>query len=73
MSVSCRNREARRDRSLIGVFGLGMANVAGYNVLQDAIGKVWAAAAVALADFAIAAMVLILAMRSVKDLKSNSC
>jgi hypothetical protein len=50
--------------ALIGVFGLGMANVAGYNALQDAIGTVWAAAAVALADFAIAAIVLILAMKS---------
>ena len=50
--------------ALIGVFGLGMANVAGYNALQGAIGVVWAAAAVALADFAIAAIVLLLALRS---------
>ena len=50
--------------ALIAAFGLGMANVAGYNALQGAIGTVWAAAAVALADFAIAAIVLFLAMRS---------
>ena len=50
--------------ALIGVFGLGMANVAGYNALQGPIGVVWAAAAVALADFAIAAIVLVLALRS---------
>ena len=44
---------------LIAVFGLGMANLAGYNALQTAIGTVWAAAAIALADFAIAAIVLL--------------
>jgi hypothetical protein len=50
--------------ALIGVFGLGMANVAAYNALQSLIGTVWAATAVALADFVIAAIVLFLAMRS---------
>jgi hypothetical protein len=50
--------------ALIGVFGLGMANVAAYNALQSSIGTVWAATAVALADFVIAAIVLFLAMRS---------
>ena len=50
--------------ALIGVFGLGMATLAGYNALQGAMGTVWAAAAIALADFAIAAIVLLLAMRS---------
>lgn len=49
---------------LIGVFGLGMANVAGYNALQQSIGPVWAAAAMAVADFAIAAVVLLVAGRS---------
>jgi hypothetical protein len=39
--------------ALIGVFGLGIANVAGYN-----------ASAVALVDFAIAAIVLLIAARS---------
>jgi len=39
-------------------------NLAGYNALQSAIGTIWAAAAIALADFAIAAIVLLLAMRS---------
>ena len=46
---------------LIGVFGLGMANVAGYNALQQSIGPVWAAAAMAVVDFAIAAVVLLVA------------
>jgi hypothetical protein len=50
--------------ALIGVFGLGMANVAAYNALQSSIGAVWAATAVALGDFVIAAIVLFLAMRS---------
>jgi hypothetical protein len=49
---------------LIGLFGLGMANVAGYNALQSSIGIVWAATVVAIADFAIAAIVLLLAGRS---------
>ena len=49
---------------LIGLFGLGMANVAGYNALQSPIGIVWAAAVVAIADFAIAAIMLLLASRS---------
>lgn len=49
---------------LIGLFGLGMANVAGYNALLSSIGMVWAATAVAIADFAIAAVMLLLASRS---------
>ena len=49
---------------LIGLFGLGMANVAGYNALQSSIGIVWAAALVATADFAIAAIMLLLASSS---------
>ena len=49
---------------LIGLFGLGMANVAGYNALQSSIGIVWAATVVAIADFAIAAIMLLLASRS---------
>jgi Putative Actinobacterial Holin-X, holin superfamily III len=49
---------------LIGLFGLGMANVAGYNALQSSIGIVWAATVVAVADFAIAAIVLLLSSRS---------
>jgi hypothetical protein len=49
---------------LIGVFGLGMANVAGYNALQESIGVVWAAAVVAFADFVIAGIVLLVASRT---------
>ena len=49
---------------LIGVFGLGMANVAGYNGLQNSVGVIWAAAIVATADFAIAAIVLLVASKS---------
>jgi hypothetical protein len=49
---------------LIGLFGLGMANVAGYNALQSSIGIVWAATVVATADFAIAAIMLLLARSS---------
>jgi hypothetical protein len=50
--------------ALIGVFGLGMGNMAGYNALQSSFGTVWAASAVALVDFAIAAVVLLIAARS---------
>ena len=45
---------------LIGVFGLGMTNVAGFYGLQPSLGPVWAAAVVAAADFALAAIVLLL-------------
>ena len=41
-----------------------MANVAGYNALQGSVGVIWAAAIVAMADFVIAAIVLVVAGRS---------
>jgi hypothetical protein len=50
--------------ALIGGFGLGMANVAGYNAFQTSLGVVWAAAVVAIVDFGIAVMVLLMATRS---------
>ena len=50
--------------SLVGVFGLGMANLAAYNALQPSIAVVWAAGVVAVADFAIAAIVLLMASKS---------
>ncbi|MGY3534606.1 phage holin family protein [Bradyrhizobium embrapense] len=50
--------------ALIAVFGLGMANVAGYNALQNSLGTVWAATVLALVDFTIAAIVLLIALRS---------
>ncbi len=49
---------------LIAVFGLGMANVAAFYALQDAVGSVWAAAIVAIADFVIAVIVLVVASNS---------
>jgi hypothetical protein len=42
---------------LIAVFGLGMADLAGFYQLQTTLGPVWAAALVALADFFVAAIV----------------
>jgi hypothetical protein len=45
---------------LIGVFGLGMANVAGFYGLQPSWGSVGAAAIVAVADFILAGLVLLL-------------
>ena len=42
---------------LIAVFGLGMADLAGFFPLQAALGPVWAAALVALADFILAAII----------------
>ncbi len=50
---------------LIAVFGLGMADLAGFYQLQATLGPVWAAALVALADFIVAA-VIALAARSIK-------
>ena len=49
---------------LIGLFGLGMANVAGYHALQGSAGFIWAAAIVAMVDFAIAAIVLLVASKT---------
>jgi hypothetical protein len=45
--------------ALIAVFGLGMANVAGFYALQAPLGAVWAAAIVAAIDLLIAAIVLL--------------
>lgn len=45
---------------LVAVFGLGMANVAGFYGLQDHWGPVWAAAIVAAADVIIALTIVIL-------------
>jgi hypothetical protein len=49
---------------LIGVFGLGMANIAAYHGLQASVGDVWAAAIIAAVDLVIAAIVLLAAIRS---------
>jgi hypothetical protein len=49
---------------LIAVFGLAMANVAGFYGLQASVDPVWAASIVALIDVAIAGLVLLLAVRS---------
>ena len=43
---------------LIAVFGLGMANVAGFYALQVSAGPIWGAAIVAIVDLVIAAIVL---------------
>jgi hypothetical protein len=50
---------------LVAVFGLGMANVAGFYGLQQSWGPVWAAAIVAAADLVLA-LVIVLAGRSVQ-------
>ncbi len=47
--------------ALIAVFGLGMANVAGFYALQGALGPIWASVIVAVTDFVIAAIVLLVA------------
>ena len=49
---------------LIAVFGLGMANVAGFYALQTIIGPVWAAAIMAIVDFALAGVVVLMASNS---------
>ena len=42
---------------LIAMFGLGMANIAGFRALESALGPIWAPAVVALFDFALAGIV----------------
>ncbi len=49
---------------LVAVFGLGMANIAGFYALQTSVGPVGAAATVAIIDFVIAAVVLLIASNS---------
>lgn len=50
---------------LIAVFGLGMADLAGFFGLQQAWGPVWSAAIVALADLILAVIIVLLA-RSIR-------
>ena len=50
---------------LVAVFGLGMANVAGFYGLQQSWGPVWAAAIVAVADLIIA-LIIVLLGRSIR-------
>jgi hypothetical protein len=45
---------------LVAVFGLGMANVAGFYGLQQSWGPVWAAAIVAVADLIIAVIIMLI-------------
>ena len=49
---------------LIAVFGLGMTNVAGIYAFQASLGPVWAAVVVAMADFVLAAIVILVARNS---------
>jgi hypothetical protein len=49
---------------LIAVFGLGMTNVAGFYALQASLGPVWAAVVVAIADFVLAAIIVLVARNS---------
>jgi hypothetical protein len=49
---------------LIAVFGLGMTNVAGFYALQTSLGPVWAAALVAIGDFVLAAIVMLMGRNS---------
>jgi len=50
--------------ALIAVFGLGMANVAGFYAFQASLGAVWAAAIVAAVDLLIAAIILVIGSNS---------
>jgi hypothetical protein len=61
LSVQLRRSGLFAFAALIAVFGLGMANVAGFYALQVVIGPVWAAVVVALADFVIAAVMMLIA------------
>jgi hypothetical protein len=50
--------------ALVAVFGLGMANVAGFYALQAAVGAVWAATIVAAVDLVIAAIIVLVGSSS---------
>jgi len=50
--------------ALISVFGLLMLNVAGYLALEQMWNRIWAAAAMGLADFIVALLLIVAAMRS---------
>jgi hypothetical protein len=50
--------------ALVAVFGLGMANVAGFYALQAAVGAVWAATIVAAVDLVIAAIIVLVGSNS---------
>ena len=49
---------------LIAVLGLAMTDVAGFFTLQAALGPVWAAALVAVGDFVVAAIVMLVGRKS---------
>ena len=49
---------------MIAVFGLGMANLAGFYALQASVGPVWAAVIIAIADFVLTAIVMLMARNS---------
>jgi len=49
---------------LIALFGLGMTNVAGLYALQASTGPAWAAALIAIGDFVIAAIIMLLGISS---------
>lgn len=61
LSVMARRFALLTLAGLIAVFGLGMADLAGFYQLQVSLGSVWAAAIVALADFVVAALIAIYA------------
>ena len=49
---------------LIAAIGLGMTSVAGFYALQAPLGPVWAAALVAIGDFVVAAIVMLVGLNS---------
>ncbi len=52
---------------LVAMFGLGMANLAGFRALESALGPIWAPAVVALVDLALASLVWLLAANAKPD------
>ena len=52
---------------LIAAFGVGMANVAGFYAMQPPLGPIWAAAIIAVVDFALAVIVLAIAANAKPD------
>ncbi|ASP35639.1 hypothetical protein [Labrenzia sp. VG12] len=61
--VAVRQIGATAFAALVGVFGLGMLNVAGFFALQEAWGSVYAALGVAAVDLLLAVLVLVWASR----------
>lgn len=64
LTVTARRLGLYAFAGLIAVFGLGMINVAGFYAFEASLGPVWAASLVALGDFVLAAIIMLIGRSS---------